>query len=267
MIPARSAGRECLRTARAACLGLAVLGAACGAAPAQVQRPAQGERPFEVEIRRFEEEDRRSPPPPHAVLFTGSSSIRLWSTLARDFEGIPVIQRGFGGSQMADLVHYAPRIVLPYRPGTVLVYEGDNDIASGKTPRQVHKDWRALVGLIHRELPSTHILFISIKPSPARWRMVRRVREANALIRRHCSTDRRLGYVDVFTRMLGRDGRPRRELFLEDGLHLNAEGYALWTRIIRPLLRRERAAVEGRAAPERFRGGGGSGRGLPAAVS
>jgi lysophospholipase L1-like esterase len=205
--------------------------------PGSAQPSQPGPQRWEADIRAFEEADRKAPAPEGAVLFVGSSSIRMWDTLQRDFPDVRLVQRGFGGSTLADVVFYADRIILPYRPRMVVVYAGDNDLAAGKTPETVFADYKALVRKIRRALPRTRIAFIAIKPSLARWKLIASIRKANALIEEHASRHRRLRYVDVFTPMLDRDGTPRKELFVEDGLHLNARGYALWKDVLAPTLR------------------------------
>ncbi|MBV9926793.1 MAG: hypothetical protein JOZ96_17370 [Acidobacteria bacterium] len=192
---------------------------------------------WEPEIRKFEEADRLNPPPEGAVLFIGSSSIRLWQTLAEDFPGSKVINRGFGGSQLADSVLYAERIVVPYRPRMVVLYAGDNDLADGKTPQQVFEDYKAFVSRVRQKLPRTKIAFLSIKPSPARAALLPKVREANELVKAYASRGKRLIYIDVFTPMLGGEGMPRPELFGPDKLHMNQEGYRLWKAVVAPYLR------------------------------
>jgi lysophospholipase L1-like esterase len=186
-------------------------------------------------IRAFEEQDKKSPPPKNAILFVGSSSIRMWN-LPRFFPDIRTINRGFGGSQIADSVEFAPRIVIPCRPKIIVFYAGDNDIAAGKLPKTVFKDFKAFVKVVHRRLPDTRIVFISIKPSIKRWPLVEKMREANKLIRTFIEADKRLVYVDVDKPMLGVDGKPRSELFVADGLHLSDAGYRLWTSLVLPHL-------------------------------
>ena len=192
---------------------------------------------FDTEIARFEAWDRMNSCPQNAVLFVGSSSIRLWPT-AESFAGLPVINRGFGGSHISDVNHFAERIVLKYEPGTVVFYAGDNDIAAGKSPRQVIDDSQAFIELIHRRLPDTLIVYLPIKPSLARWDKWPRMSEANTAVAKLAASDERLEYLDTATVLLGDDGRPRPELFLDDGLHLNARGYSLWNEVLRPTLER-----------------------------
>jgi lysophospholipase L1-like esterase len=191
---------------------------------------------WENEIRQFEERDRTAPPPAGAVVFAGSSSIRKWTSLTNDFPGLAVIGRGVGGCEMADVRDFAARLIVPYRPRMVVVYAGDNDLANQKTPEAIFAAATALVGRIHGPLPNTKILFLPVKASPKRWALRDEQRKVNDLLRAYAATDPRLGYVDLYTPMLGADGAPRKELFVEDNLHMNAAGYALWTSRIAPLI-------------------------------
>lgn len=191
---------------------------------------------WEKDIAAFERNDRQQPPPKNAVLFVGSSSIRLWD-LAKSFPDVRAINRGFGGSQLADSVHFAPRIVLPYEPRLIVLYAGDNDVAAGKTPEQIQADFRAFVRTIRKGLPKTPIVYLSIKPSLRRWHLIEKIRKTNALIEGECKKGEGVVYLDVASPMLGEDGKPRRELFADDGLHMNAKGYALWAERLRPHLK------------------------------
>ena len=214
-------------------------------APAAAQAPVEAAAPasldlaqWEDEIRAFEEEDRRSPPPAAGVLFVGSSSIRLWTTLHADFPGLPVLNRGFGGSQIREVTALVPRIVLPYEPRLIVFYCGSNDIASGaRNAAEVLDDYRAFVRAVHASLPDTRILFVSIAPNPARWHLRQAFRKANASIKAYTRTDPRLGYIDVWTHMIGVNGRPQPDLFVDDRLHMNEKGYAVWRRVIGARLR------------------------------
>lgn len=192
---------------------------------------------FDTEIRRFEAFDEASRPAPGGIVFVGSSSFRKWESLARDFPNLPVLNRGFGGSTFPEAQHYASRIVLAYRPREVVVYEGDNDLASGRTPQQVADDYRTFVRTVRDALPSARIVFVSVKPSPSRWQLAPAVREANRLVQAIVARDTLQSYVDVFTPMLGSNGRPKPELFVSDSLHMTPAGYAIWRERIGPALR------------------------------
>ncbi len=195
-----------------------------------------GSKKWESDIKAFEESDRAQPPQPGGVLFVGSSSIRMWKSLAEDFPEDRPINRGFGGCEMADVLFYADRIILPYRPRKIFVYAGDNDLANGKTPEQVLVDFKLLTNKIHQALPETRIVFIAVKPSPSRWNLVEKVRAVNEGAKNLSTTDGKISFADIFTPMLGTDGTPRKELFLEDNLHLNSQGYALWKDVLKPFV-------------------------------
>jgi len=183
---------------------------------------------FASEIAAFDSANRASPPAPGGVVFTGSSSIRLWQTLAADFPGVPVSNRGFGGSTLPDVIYYLPHTVFPARPRVVVLYAGDNDLNSGRTPQQVADDYATLAREVRRVLPATRIVFVSIKPSPSRWALAGRMREANALVASEIARDSLASFVNVFDAMLDPAGYPRAELFKDDSLHMTAAGYAIW---------------------------------------
>jgi hypothetical protein len=191
---------------------------------------------WEPRIQAFEAIDKESPPPEGGILFIGSSSIVGWD-LGKCFPGLPAINRGFGGSEIADSVHFADRIVWPYKPKIIVLYAGDNDIAKGKTPQQVLADYRAFVRRVREKLPQTRIVFVAIKPSIRRWQLVDKMREANRLIRAVAEKDERQVFVDIDPPMIGPDGKPRKELFKPDGLHLDSDGYKLWSGLVRPHLK------------------------------
>jgi lysophospholipase L1-like esterase len=191
---------------------------------------------FEKEIAAFEAADRQSPPPKGAILFIGSSSIRLWSTLAADFPEHQVINRGFGGSKIADCTHFAERIIFPYEPRLIVFYAGGNDINAGGTAEQVGSDFREFVAKVKSRLPQTKIACISIAGNPARWAQVEKVRAANALIAATAGQDANVEFIDIFPHMLGSDGSPRPELFVADRLHMSPAGYKIWAELVRPHL-------------------------------
>ena len=188
---------------------------------------------WEADFAKWESAEQNAPPPAEPVLFVGSSSIRLWN-LAESFPQLPVVNHGFGGSQVSDTLANLERIVLRYKPRTIVCYAGDNDIAAGKSPEQVAHDVAQVVEQIHTALPQTRFVYIAIKPSIARWKLIDKVRSANAQIAASMKDDPLASFMQIETEMLGADGLPRKELFVADGLHLNAEGYRLWTKLLLP---------------------------------
>ncbi|QDV33416.1 hypothetical protein ElP_12870 [Tautonia plasticadhaerens] len=192
---------------------------------------------FSDEIRAFEEADESSPPAPGQVLFVGSSSIRRWD-LSGSFTRLDALNRGFGGSQLSDVLHFADRVIGPYRPRAIVLYAGDNDIKGGKTAERVREDVLRLARRIRELAPDALVHFLAIKPSPSRAEFWPEMRRANALIEQASRSDDRLNYVDVATPMLGPDGEMRPELYVEDRLHLSGEGYDLWADVLAPHLRK-----------------------------
>ncbi len=192
--------------------------------------------PFEDEIRRFEASDRANPPAPGAVLFTGSSSIRLWSSLAEDFPGYRTLNRGFGGSQIADSVRLVDRTVFPYKPRAIVFFAGTNDLAAGKSPETALADFNAFVTKVRDRLPNVPIAYIAISPAPSRWNNIANVRRANELIRVYCGY-RGLRFIDTYASFLTPEGGPRPELYVADQLHLRPAGYAIWREQVGQALR------------------------------
>jgi lysophospholipase L1-like esterase len=190
---------------------------------------------FEKDIVAFEAEDRVSPPISGAVLFVGSSSIRYWDT-AKAFPGLATIKRGFGGSHVSDNIYYADRIIVPYKPKLVVFYAGDADVAGGKGADQIFVDFKTFIAMIHLKLPGTPMVIIGIKPSPAHWRHMDAIRKANALVGAYVAGDKLVAYVDLADTLIGSDGRPRPELYADNGLNLSEKGYAAWTNAVRPLI-------------------------------
>lgn len=192
---------------------------------------------WEKEIRAFEVADKKSPPPQGAVLFIGSSTIRFWKTLAEDFPDYKVINRGFGGSQLADSTFYSDRIVIPYKPRLIVIFGGSNDIAAGKSPQNVFSDFKAFVARVRADLPNTQIAFMGISPAPSRWKQAEKQKEANRLIRDYIESSKdNLDFIDEWDQFLGPDGKPREALYRPDRLHNNAAGYKIRAAIVRPHL-------------------------------
>jgi lysophospholipase L1-like esterase len=185
-------------------------------------------------IEAFEASDRSKPPPQHAVLFIGSSSIEHWKSVAADFPEVPVINRGFGGSELGDSTYFADRIIKPYHPRAIVLYAGDNDLYDGHTPRQVRDDFAAFVSKVRSFDPGVPIAFVAIKPSMARKALLPKIKQANGLVRKYAASHHGISYIDVFKPMLGADGQPQPKWFIQDGLHMNRVGYALWIDKLRP---------------------------------
>ena len=217
---------------------LALVGFLIGA-PWRVSLCAEGGHDFgkwEKEIAAYEQMDRTNPPPTGALLFIGSSTVRLWKTLAQDFPGHRVINRGFGGSEIVDSTHFAERVILPCKPRMVFLRAGGNDLNAGKPPEQVFADFKGFVAKVHSKLPETEIVFISLSPSIARWKQADKEKAVNTMIEEYVRKTPRLKYIETYPVPLGPDGRPRPELFVADKLHFNAAGYKLLAEIVRPYL-------------------------------
>ncbi|MCE5187321.1 MAG: GDSL-type esterase/lipase family protein [Planctomycetaceae bacterium] len=188
------------------------------------------------EIKAFDLWDSKNSVPEHPILFVGSSTIRLWKT-AESFPNLPVINRGFGGSWMADSAHFADRLIGRHKPAVVVVYAGDNDIASGLSPQSVRDDFAKLADKIHAALPSTAIICLAIKPSGSRIRFWPAMKQANSLLEQYADEQEYLAFVDLTALLLDKDGQPDPALYEADALHLNAAGYAKWSAALDPILK------------------------------
>ncbi len=190
---------------------------------------------FQTQIDAFSNSDKKERPPGHPLLFVGSSSIRRWPT-STSFPDCDSLNRGFGGAHISDVQYFYDQTVLRYRPKAIVFYAGDNDVAFGKGADQVFEDFRSFVESVRRDLQGTPIYFIAIKPSGSRWELWDTMQKANALVHTWAGSQPDLHYIDVATPMIGIDGAPREELFVDDRLHLNDQGYDLWDSIVRPHL-------------------------------
>ncbi|MDQ0069484.1 lysophospholipase L1-like esterase [Variovorax boronicumulans] len=186
------------------------------------------------ELAAFARADQERLPPPGGVVFVGSSTVRMWTRLAQDFARVPggVVNRGFGGSTLADCSLFARDLVVRYKPRQVVVYAGDNDLAEGRTPLQVLDSFARFANTVRAELPDARISFISVKPSPSREQLMPQIRETNHVISAYLNLLPNSEFIDIYTPMLGADGRPRMELFRGDRLHMTDEGYRLWHSVI-----------------------------------
>lgn len=202
---------------------------------AMVLPAAETPSKWEGEIAKFEKQDAETPPMKGGNLFIGSSSIRMWK-LKESFPGYECLNRGFGGSNLADVIQFVDRIVVPYEPKVVVLYAGDNDLGNKRTPEQVHADYLSFVEQVRAKLPKTKIVWIAIKPSGKRWALRDQTKAANAAIQADIAAGKGDVNIDVWPPMLGEDGLPRPELYLADQLHLTPAGYAVWNKLVEPHL-------------------------------
>ena len=189
---------------------------------------------FNGSIETFAIWDNKNSFPEDAILFVGSSSVRLWST-AMAFPGKPIINRGFGGSELSDVIHFYDQVVRRYSPRKILLYAGDNDIGNGKSADQVFEDYKELVALVKADLPESELIFISIKPSKLRWEKWPVMVDVNRMVRDYAAKNPNLDYADLATPLLDNHGKPK-DVFAVDGLHLNEDGYLLWEEALAPFL-------------------------------
>jgi lysophospholipase L1-like esterase len=195
-------------------------------------------QPFANEIAAFKKQDVLHPPPANAILFVGSSSFTKWTDVADYFPGYSIINRGFGGSSFPDLIRYVNDIIIPYHPKQIVIYCGDNDLAFSDSisADTVFERFRILFELIRAGLPAENIVYVSIKPSPSRARLMGKMEKANLLIQTYISINSHASFVDVYHKMLNPDGTIMTDIFLQDNLHMNAKGYAIWQKAITPYL-------------------------------
>lgn len=196
------------------------------------------EPPFFNEIQNFKTHDRLSAPPKNAILFVGSSSFEKWKDVQRYFPGYQIINRGFGGSTLPDVIRYASDIIIPYHPKQVVIYCGDNDLASSDTitPEIIANRFTTLFHIIRSNLPKANIAFVSIKPSPSRKQLMPKMEQANQLVKSFIKQQKNTSFIDVYHPMLLPDGNPIPAIFIEDSLHMNAKGYSIWKKEIQPHL-------------------------------
>ena len=191
---------------------------------------------WEHEISAYEKMDVTNPPTKGAFVFIGSSTIARWKTLAADFPGMPVVNRGFGGSAIVDSTHFAPRVIFPYKPKVVVLRAGGNDLWASNSVEKVFGDFKDFAETVHAKLPDAKIVFLSLSPSLARWSQHEKEKAVNTLIADYTRGKTFLQYIETYDVPLGADGLPRAELFVADKLHFNAKGYELLAARVRPLL-------------------------------
>lgn len=208
--------------------------ASCGTA--KVSEPTLDLDRLEAEIIAFEDFDKTARYRPDAVLFTGSSSIRFWQTLGSDMSPIPSINRGFGGSTIPEVNHYYDRIITKFRPSIIVLYAGENDLWVGRSVGQVVDDYKTFVKKTKKVLPDTKIVFLSMKPSPSRWSKWNLYEDGNNQIKGLTEKDPNQYFIDISTTMMGADGKPKPSIFIQDMLHMNADGYVGWKKTVFPII-------------------------------
>ena len=194
--------------------------------------------PYWNDIQAFKKLDSTNFPGTEKILFVGSSSFTKWKDVQDYFPGYPIINRGFGGSTLVDVMRYENDVIFTYQPKQIVIYCGENDIANDSTVtgKIVFERFKQLFTAIRTKLPGVPVIYISMKPSPSRWHMRDRVMDGNKRIKRFLKKKRHTVFVSVWHDMLGADGEPIKELFIEDRLHMNAKGYAIWQKLIEPHL-------------------------------
>jgi len=205
--------------------------------PPKPQTQTHPSQKWEKAIAAFEASDKKSPPPQGGIEFIGASGIARWKTLTEDFPGLPVYNRGFGGSQIEDSTYFADRVIIPYHPKTIVFQAGGNDINAGKSPEQVAKDFEALVTKVRSALPDVRIIFIEQTASSKRWEQHEKQQQLNKLVKDYISKNKNLVFVPFWSEFLGPDGKPNDSLYVEDKLHNNAAGYQIRVRILKPYLK------------------------------
>ena len=216
---------------------LVVLATMVTAAPGlRAQQPIDPNR-WESTIQKIEAEDQQSGPARGGIVFIGSSSIARWTDLAESFPDLKVVNRGFGGSEMSESAKYASRVVVPRAPRIVVLYTGENDLNRGLTPDAVASDFSTFVKTVRTATPATRVVVVGLKPSLLRWKLRNAMHQTNEMIRTRCAADSNCAYVDPWPSMIGKDGTPKPELFVEDGLHMTPEGYKAWTAMLKPVLK------------------------------
>ncbi len=199
---------------------------------------AQEHPPFYSDIQSFKKQDSLHFPPAKAILFIGSSSFTKWKDVQDYFPGYTILNRGFGGSSLPDVIRYADDIIFPYNPKQIVIYCGENDLAASDTvtSNMVFSRFTTLFDMIRNHMPQVQIDFVSLKPSPSRAHLFKKMEAANTMIKEFLKNKKNAEFIDVYYAMLTADGTPMKDIFLEDNLHMNAKGYAIWKKIFLPYL-------------------------------
>ncbi|MDF9797134.1 lysophospholipase L1-like esterase [Catalinimonas alkaloidigena] len=195
---------------------------------------AEGPERWESAIQKFEMQDDKTEIEPGTILFVGSSSIAKWQNVNEYFPSKKVLNRGFGGSDFQDLLYYTDRIIYPYQPSKIFIYEGDNDLAKGEKPKKILKRAKKLRKEIRKNLGDTPVIFISPKPSVARWNLKAQYEELNAMLKAYAESQENTEYADVWNPALDDSGKVMDDIFIEDNLHMNEKGYEIWHQVLKP---------------------------------
>lgn len=200
----------------------------------------KAQAPFYSDIQHFKRLDSAHFPAKHAILFVGSSSFTKWTDVQDYFPGYPIINRGFGGSSLPDVIRYANDIIFSYQPKQVVIYCGENDLASADTvtATMVVDRFKKLFVLIRQHLPTATVTFVSLKPSPSRQRLWPKMIDVNTQIKNYLRKKKKTSFIDVYQKMFNKNGTVMQDIFIEDNLHMNAKGYAIWQKIMTPYLQK-----------------------------
>jgi len=192
---------------------------------------------FEKTIEEFIAYDKKNSSPEKAVLFVGSSSIRLWGNLKEDMDGLIVLNRGFGGAHISDVIYYYDQVIKPHKPSKIVMFCGANDAAAGKTPDVIFSDFKTFYDKVKTDYGHLPIYYISLNPNPNRWEKWPLFQEVNHKIETFCQGQDQLHFVDISKATLGEDGKPLPNIWMKDLLHMNQAGYDIWAKILKPMLR------------------------------
>jgi lysophospholipase L1-like esterase len=195
---------------------------------------AQGEDRWQAEVKEITKKYDSINWEKEAIVFTGSSSIRLWKTIQNDFPKSTIINTGFGGSQTHDLLKYLDALIIRFAPAKVFIYEGDNDINAQKPIPQIIQEHLEIITRLKEKLPDATFYILSTKPSPSRWALKDSYLELNEQMKNFCTFQSGVTFIDVWTPMMDKSGKPNAKLFVEDKLHMNKKGYKIWKKAIKP---------------------------------
>ncbi|WP_235921097.1 GDSL-type esterase/lipase family protein [Foetidibacter luteolus] len=195
--------------------------------------------PFYNDIQKFKQQDSLNFPPGKAILLVGSSSFTKWTDVQQYFPSHTIINRGFGGSSLPDLIHYENDVIFPYKPRQIIIYCGENDFAASDTVSvaTVVGRFKTLFNDIRSHWKKVRVDFVSMKPSPSRQHLWPKFEEANGQIKAFLETEKKAKFIDVYNAMFNADGKVMEDIFVEDRLHMNEKGYAIWQKIFEPYLK------------------------------